>query len=122
MHEYSLMRGLLSQVDELRSRHQADRVVSIRLIVGEFSGVEADLLQSAFDDLSQGTPMADADLDIQRTGLSGRCADCESVFAIEKFRFICPQCDSAAVSIHQGEELFLDTVTLGSRETEVRKP
>ena len=122
MHEYSLMRGLLPQVDELRTRHQADRVVSIRLIVGEFSGVEADLLQSAFDDLSEGTPMAGAVLDIQRTGLSGRCADCNSVFTIEKFRFICPHCESTAISIHQGEELLLDTVTLANRETEVHQP
>ena len=122
MHEYSLMRGLLSQVDELRTRHQADRVVSIRLIVGEFSGVEADLLQSAFDDLSRETPMAGAALDIQRTSLSGRCADCESVFTIEKFRFICPHCESAAVSIDQGEELLLETVTLANREREAQQP
>lgn len=122
MHEYSLMRGLLSQVDELRSQHHADRVVSIRLIVGEFSGVEADLLQSAFEDLSQETPMAGAVLDIRRTGLSGRCADCNSVFTIEQFRFLCPHCESKAVSIQQGEELLLDTVTLANRETEIHQP
>ena len=116
------MRGLLSQVDGLRSRHRADHIVSIRLIVGEFSGVEADLLQSAFDDLSRETPMAGAFLDIQRTSLAGRCADCESVFAIEKFRFVCPHCQSADVSIHQGEELLLDTVTLQNRETEASQP
>jgi len=121
MHEYSLIRGLLSQVEGLRTQYQADRVTSIRLIIGEFSGVEADLLQSAFDDLSQGTSIAGADLAIQTTSLSGRCEDCDSVFLIEKYRFRCPHCDSTLVTIQQGEELLLETVTFANRETETHE-
>ena len=120
MHEYSLMRGLLKQVDSLRSQHHADRVLSIRLIIGEFSGIEAGLLQSAFDDLSQETPLVGAVLEIRQTSLMGRCASCESEFAIAGFEFTCPQCSSKAITIVQGEDLMLDTVRLGYETTETR--
>lgn len=118
MHEYSLMRGLLTQVEALRHQHAADQVVSIRLVIGEFSGIEADLLQSAFEDLAQGTASAGAKLELVRTHLGARCADCKNVFNVENFHFVCPQCRSQHVVIEQGEELLLDTVTFRNQEME----
>lgn len=118
MHEYSLMRGLLSQVETLRRQHAADQVVSIRLVIGEFSGIEAELLQSAFEDLAQGTASAEAKLELVRTQLSARCSNCNRIFNVENFRFVCPHCKSQNVVIEQGEELLLDTVTFRNREME----
>ena len=112
MHEYSLVRGLLTQVDEMRCQHQADSVVSIKLTVGEFSGIEADLLHSAFEELSQGTALEGAILELTRTILEARCEMCQSEFPIVKFRFICPECNSLSVTICQGEELLLESVTM----------
>ena len=111
MHEYSLVDGLLAQIDALRVEHQADRVTAVRLIVGEFSGIEAQLLHTAFDELSQGTPMEGATLEIQSSELLARCKDCRAEFHVGGFQFVCPHCQSGSVDIEKGEELILDTLT-----------
>lgn len=111
MHEYSLVRGLLRQIEELRRQHDACLVVSLRLIVGEFSGVEADLLHSAFEDLSKGTPAEAASIDIIKTELTAACQCCGNHFAVNRFQFVCPQCQSTKVAIERGDELILESVT-----------
>ena len=52
MHERSLVRSLLAQVQALAAEHPADRVAAIRVRIGEFSGVEPELLQSAYEELA----------------------------------------------------------------------
>lgn len=116
MHEYSLVRGLLSQIEELRRQHDACLVLSLRLIVGEFSGVEADLLQSAFQDLSKGTPAEAASIDIVTTELTAECHNCGNHFTVDRFQFVCPQCQSTKVSIERGDELILESVTFEHRD------
>jgi hydrogenase nickel incorporation protein HypA/HybF len=118
MHEYSLMRGLLKQVDEMRCQNRADYVVSIKLTVGEFSGIEADLMTSAFEELSLGTALEGASLELTRTSLAARCMNCDADFPIQNYRFICPACGSVSVTICQGEELLLESVTMGCGEME----
>lgn len=113
MHEYSLVRGLLSQIEDLRKEHAAGSVISVRLMIGEFSGVEADLLQSAFLELSQGTAVAGASVDIHRTTLEARCEECGREFMVQKFRFVCPGCQSGRTTICRGDELLLESVTFG---------
>jgi Zn finger protein HypA/HybF involved in hydrogenase expression len=51
MHERSLVMALLRQVDELRRAQGGQRVVLVRVSVGEFSGVEPELLRMAFQDV-----------------------------------------------------------------------
>lgn len=118
MHEYSIVQGLISQVRELQHQNQADRIVSVRLIVGEFSGVEPELLKLAFDILTKGTLMEGASLEIRGTELSARCLDCQRTFVVERFRFVCPACASTSISVEQGEELILESLTFASREQE----
>jgi Zn finger protein HypA/HybF involved in hydrogenase expression len=48
MHESSLASDWVRQVDQLAREHGAERVLTVRLRIGEFSGVEADLLASAY--------------------------------------------------------------------------
>ena len=60
MHEASLVQSLLEQVQTLMRDHQAQRVQTIQLSVGEFSGVEPELLRSAYDLLVDQTPVRGA--------------------------------------------------------------
>jgi hydrogenase nickel incorporation protein HypA/HybF len=117
MHELSLARALLRQVEELRQSHRADGVRTVRVSVGEFSGVEADLLSSAFCELTEGTPMEGARLSIERVPLEARCAVCEHEFPVRTFRFVCPHCEARDVWIVRGEELMLETLTLAEAES-----
>jgi hydrogenase nickel incorporation protein HypA/HybF len=112
MHERSLVRALLQQVQRVAKENSAGRVCSVRLRVGEFSGVEPELLASAFHDLIQGTPLCDATLDLERVPLEAVCDQCGAQFRIEKFNFQCVQCGSSHLTVYGGQELLLDSVTM----------
>jgi hydrogenase nickel incorporation protein HypA/HybF len=112
MHEWSLVCDLLRQVEDLAAANNADRVIAIRLRIGEFSGVEADLLASAYDQLVHETRLAGATLEIQREPLRAVCDTCGDEFRIERFEFQCRHCGSLSLTFRGGEELMLESVVL----------
>jgi hydrogenase nickel incorporation protein HypA/HybF len=112
MHEYSLARSLLNQVDALRRGQPGGRVLAVKVRVGEFSGVEPELLASAFENLSVETELGGARLEMERVPLAIRCETCGSDGEVRRFRFVCPLCGSRSVRVIAGEELFLDSVTM----------
>jgi hydrogenase nickel incorporation protein HypA/HybF len=112
MHEQSLVRALLRQVQNVANENSGTRVLSIRVRIGEFSGVEPDLLCSAYEDLVQDTPLRGAELKMKRVPLEAICDQCGNKFRIERFRFECDRCESSKLTLHGGEELLLESVTL----------
>lgn len=112
MHEASLVRALLRSVETLLAEHQGARLKSVNVVVGEFSGVEPDLLESAFQRQSRGGAAEGAQLHIKRTSLTAKCEDCRYEFQIEHFRFVCPLCNVTDVTVVGGDELLLDSVTM----------
>lgn len=115
MHEYSLMRALLRQVEALAEQHRAVGVREIVLSVGEFSGVEVELLPLAFAELSQGTLAAAAVLSVESVPLEGICQICERSNHIESFRFLCSAC-GGPVRVVRGEELLVERILLELEE------
>ena len=91
---------------------RAQRVVALRVNIGEFSGIEPALFRDAFADLVQGTPLGGAELTVDTVPLGARCERCALEFPIQHFRFECPFCGSREVSVQHGEELLVDTITL----------
>ena len=112
MHEYSLARALLRQVEEIVRREGAGCVRSVGVTIGEFSGVDPDLLQMAFRDLSERSLAVNSVLLIEKVALEARCETCSNEFLVERFRFVCPQCESRSVEITRGEEMMLERVML----------
>jgi len=64
MHEMSLMRGLLRQVEELASREGASAVTSIRLRLGALSHFSPEHFREHFDRAAPGTCAEGARLEI----------------------------------------------------------
>jgi hydrogenase nickel incorporation protein HypA/HybF len=112
MHERSLVRALLRQVEGLAEAHSSSRVLSIRVRIGEFSGVVPELLASAYEELKTDTTLRDATLDLEQTPLEAACKQCGNEFRIERFKFECDSCGSAELTIRGGEEMLLDSVTM----------
>jgi hydrogenase nickel incorporation protein HypA/HybF len=117
MHELSLARALVRQIEGLARQHSARRIVSIRVQVGEFSGVEPELLSSAFEEASSTGACATAELVIERTQLRALCEACGNEFQILDFKFVCPGCGSPSLGIVGGEELMLDSIVLEGSST-----
>ena len=112
MHERTLVSALLRQVDRLAAKHSANRVKAVTVSVGEFSGVEPDLLHTAFADLAKSTVADGAEFRLNRVPLEARCEGCGAEFPVRKFCFECPACDGRTVSVLRGEDFVLDSVTM----------
>lgn len=116
MHERSLVRALLRQVEDLAERHSPGRVRAICVRLGELSGVEPELFVSAYDELVTETPLRGAALQMERVPLEATCDLCGRQFRIERHRFQCSDCGSSRLSIRGGEELLLESVTIEENE------
>ena len=112
MHELSLAQAVWEEADRVRREHGGDRVVTIRVGVGDLSGVEPDLLQSAFDLLAETGRAGAACLELERIPLEAQCEACRAEFSVERFQFICPGCGASRLSVLRGEHLILLHVTL----------
>lgn len=116
MHERSLVTALLRQVQQIADEHSGSRVVSIHVRIGEFSGVEPELLASAYQELIGDSPLDGAALDLKALPLEGVCEQCGRRFRIEQFHFQCANCGSLRITLRGGEEMLLDSVTMEETE------
>ena len=117
MHEYSLVRSLLTQLEAIRIEHHADRITAVDLSIGEFAGVDADLLQSAFEQLSAERWRVPIRLIVTRVPLTATCDACQKPFPVQQFHFVCPACQCHDVTISSGEGMVLERVQLTTDET-----
>jgi hydrogenase nickel incorporation protein HypA/HybF len=110
MHEYSLMAALMERVEAEAAAHRALAVHRVRVRIGELSGVEPDLLESAFAIVRSGTICEGAALDIERVAARWACSGCRRPLpAGERLR--CPACGEPAV-LEAGDEIFLGQIEL----------
>ena len=107
MHEVSLVRSLLEQVDRIVTLQGGRAAVEVRVEIGPLSGVEPLLVKEAFAQLA-----GDATLIIDEVPLSARCQSCHTEFEVESFRFVCPQCGSRETSVVRGDAFRLMSVTV----------
>ncbi len=110
MHEYSIIQALVEKVErEARSR-RAIAIHRLRVRLGEQSGVDPELLATAYDAFRAGTLCAEARLDIDRVPVRWACPTCsETVPAGGVLR--CPRCGEPAALV-EGDEIILDQIEM----------
>ncbi|MSR59576.1 MAG: hydrogenase maturation nickel metallochaperone HypA [Planctomycetaceae bacterium] len=111
MHESSLVRSLLGQVETIRIEQNGLAVDEVRIEIGPLSGVEPLLVHSAFSELAPACGMIGARLVIDDVPLSARCSQCGLV-EVTLARISCPACGSQDVRIGSGDEVRLQSVTI----------
>jgi hydrogenase nickel incorporation protein HypA/HybF len=112
MHEFSICRGLLDQVDRIVRVNGAESVARITLRIGPLSGVEIHLLERAFEAMRAESVVADAVLEIERTQVRVHCRACGAETAPTGGRLVCGSCGAHEVVLSQGDELMLKDVEL----------
>ena len=65
MHEFFIVQNLLKTVEDYVAQYNAKKVSKLVLLIGKFSGVEPDLLQSALEFFKKGTVLEDAEIVIE---------------------------------------------------------
>ena len=118
MHERSLVQALLRQLEALRESHSAERILAVRITVGEFSGVDLELVRIAFVELTASPTIEGAEIQIDRVPLECMCLECGSVTLVKNFLFECGRCLSRQLKVIRGEEMVLESVTLAGGDDE----
>ncbi len=112
MHEQSIVQSLLSVALDNAAKAEARKILSIHLVVGDYTGVEEDAVNFFFGFLSKDTIAAGAR--IQYTHVPGqlRCRDCDILFPMQKRDYRCPKCEGRRVEIVGGRELYIEDMKI----------
>ena len=111
MHEYSLMTALMERVEEEASARRALAVHRVTVRIGELSGVEPELLASAFEIVRSGTVCAKADLYIDRVAARWVCTACGRALDPAAGGPRCQACGAPA-ALAAGDEILLGQIEL----------
>lgn len=111
MHEYSLVQSLVGRVEEEARARGAIAVHRLAIRIGELSGVEPDLLATAYDVFRRGTVCEKAELAVTRVKASWKCSRCDRAIAPGEV-LQCPSCGGPAGLCEGGDALMLDSIEL----------
>ncbi len=112
MHEMSICRALLKQVEACVQAHHGHSVTKIILSIGALSGVEASLLEGAFNIAKAGTVAEHAQLICETVEIKVKCADCGEITTPPLNRFLCQKCKSRHTEVISGADMMLKSVEI----------
>ena len=105
MHELSLAQSIVEIVHQYVPDGQGKSVKSVKLRVGDLSGVVADSLDFCFSAITSETPLSGASLQIERVPFTLQCKDCKDPFTSELGIVLCPKCGSENTEVVAGTEM-----------------
>src|SRR5271166_3593520 len=105
MHEYSIVGALIEEVDAAARSRGATAVRRVCVRIGELSGVDRELLATAYEVFRERTVCADAALSIERAAARWECSQCGCEL-LRQGVLRCAVCGAAA-RLAQGDEILL---------------
>ncbi len=110
MHEYSIVGSLIHRVQAEAEQRGATAVTALWVRIGELSGVETDLLETAYDTFRERTICDAATLNLTRVPARWECPRCgRSIETGTQLR--CAQCGVPA-SLAEGDEIVLERIEM----------
>jgi hydrogenase nickel incorporation protein HypA/HybF len=110
VHEYSIVQALLNRVQESLRGYEVRSVRTLRLRVGELSGVDSGLLRTAYELCTPGTLCDGAELLIEDVPARWHCPRCQRDAEAGE-RLACPAC-GGTVRLLEGDEILLEKIDL----------
>ena len=112
MHEFSIVDSLLHLAEEHAIKHNAKKVTKLEVKIGVLSGVEPELLKTAFETFKEGTICEDAKFIMKIQPVVIRCKECGFEGELSKDEYLCPKCKGTEINIIDGEDMYLMSLEL----------
>jgi hydrogenase nickel incorporation protein HypA/HybF len=110
MHEYSIVQALYDSVVAQAAAHGAVSVQAVHVRIGELSGVDPGLLDTAWRTFRVRTICEHAPMDVEIVAARWACPVCAT--GVPRGRVLrCPDC-GAAVRLAQGDEIILNRIVM----------
>ena len=112
MHEYSIVQSLIDLAQDNAIQNNAKEVVRLEVKIGVLSGVEIQLLRSAFETFKEGTICEKAEFITKIQQVIVKCRTCKEESELQKDEYICPKCLSGDLEILDGDDMYLMSLEL----------
>lgn len=112
MHELSLAESILERIIEKSVALKFTLVSDITLTIGPLSCVEPDSLSWYLTEISENTPLANANIHITKTPGEMHCNCCQWDFDSDELYCCCPHCDSTDKKIISGDEMLISHIDI----------
>lgn len=113
MHELSLAMEVIELVQHETDKNEVSTIEEILIEVGDLSGVEADIFQSALEIAVKDTLLENAIVRIIRTPGKGKCSTCNMEFKMKNRLDLCPDCGCIASEVNGGQEFRVVSLVAG---------
>ncbi len=110
MHELSVIEGILRTVIPAAEKAGAERILAIRLKIGEFSGIEPVCMEEYMGIAAKGTIAEGAVLQMRSVPARLKCLDCSCEADAGRRTFRCPSCGSERFRITGGAECIVENI------------
>jgi hydrogenase nickel insertion protein HypA len=110
VHEYSIVQALYDAVAAQATERRATGVHEVRVRIGELSGVDTGLLETAWETYRVHTMCASAPLTIERVAARWVCRSCGAA-AARGGVLRCEPC-GAPLRLAEGDEIVLDRIVM----------
>ena len=110
MHELAIAQGIIEIVNAEAKKGGFQRVLEIRLKIGEFSGIIPECLLEFFPVASAASPAEGAALRIDTVPARFQCLDCGYEGDADRKNACCPKCRSTAIKMTAGRELYVENL------------
>lgn len=107
MHEYSIVQSLLESCEEHAKQNDAKEITKVVVKIGVLSGVEPNLLETAFNTFKEKTVCHNAQFVVDIQQIVIECLDCQTTSTLSQREFTCPKCQSINIDVKEGEEMYL---------------
>jgi hydrogenase nickel incorporation protein HypA/HybF len=120
MHELSIAHGIVDIVRQYVQPPELNQVRSIRLKVGEHSGVVIDSLEFSFEAITADTDLSDSRLEIRQIPFVIECRSCGKQSRTEMGVVVCPECGQTKTNVVSGTELQVLEIEMQNQTLEER--
>lgn len=115
MHELAVTQSIMEIAERHARQAGAQRILAIRLVIGDLTGFVDDSIQFYFDFLSKGSLAEGARLEFERIGARVRCHACQAEYAPPDSRlWTCPSCGALGGEIVAGKEFYVASIEIES--------
>ena len=110
MHELAITEGILDAAVPAAQAQGAEKILEIRLRIGELSGVIPECVQEYFEMISGGTIAEGARITVEYIPISIECRDCGYTGVMDRKLRHCPKCSGRNIRITGGREYYVDSL------------
>lgn len=110
MHEYAVTKNIIDSAVDEATKAGANKILEIRLVIGELSSIMDESVQMYFDIISEGTMAHGARLVFKKIRAQFKCRSCGNIYDKPASGFDCPSCGGPGYPTGAGKEFYIESL------------